>query len=79
MNERLLEPLKYYEIEGKATHEKNVNEYFDDLVTKSGINVEENRATVKKYKKENDILTGMDKKLSNIFCCTLSSLIHSII
>ena len=64
MNERLLEPLKYYETEGKATHEKNVNEYFDDLVTKSGINVEENHATVKKYKKENDILTGMDKKLS---------------
>ncbi len=64
MNQRLLEPLKYYETEGKATHEKNVNEYFDKLLDKSGVNAEENRRTVKEYKKENDILSGMDKKLS---------------
>ena len=39
MNERLLEPLKYYETEGRATHEQNANAYFDNLVSKSGINV----------------------------------------
>ena len=54
MNERLLEPLKYYETEGKAKHDANVNAYFDRLVKESAIDVEENRATVKEYNKEND-------------------------
>ena len=55
MNERLLEPLKYYETEGRATHEQNVNAYFDNLVSKSGINVEANRTIVKEYNKENHL------------------------
>ncbi len=66
MNEKLLEPLKYYETEGKATHEKNVNEYFDKLVSKSGINAEENRATVRKYNEENQALQKLEKKSSSL-------------
>ena len=49
MNERLLEPLKYYETEGKAKHEENVKSFLDGLIAKSGVNADENRATVKKY------------------------------
>lgn len=52
MNELLLEPLKYYEKVGAAEHEKNVAEHFDALLKKSGVNVEENRMTAKKYRAE---------------------------
>lgn len=66
MNEKLLEPLKYYENEGKATHERNTNEYFDRLVSKSGINVEENRSTVRKYNTENEALCKLEKKSGSL-------------
>ena len=52
MAEKILEPLKYYEGVGQATHAENVTAHFDGLVEKSGVNVEQNRATVKKYKAE---------------------------
>ena len=52
MNEKLLEPLKYYETKGKDEHNANVNAYFDALVSASRIDVEANRATVKKYNNE---------------------------
>lgn len=52
MNELLLEPLKYYERVGKQEHAKNAVDYFEDLLKQSKVDVEENRATVKAYKKE---------------------------
>ena len=60
----LLEPLKYYESVGKAAHEKNIAAHFDDLVEKSRLNVEENRATVKKYKAEQATVEKIRDKLS---------------
>ena len=52
MNELLLEPLKYYEKTGAPTHKQNVTEHFEKLLKESNVNVEQNRATVKKYKAE---------------------------
>lgn len=52
MNEFLLEPLKYYERIGRAEHIQNTEAFFDDLLKRSRINAEENRATVRAYKKE---------------------------
>ncbi len=52
MDERLLEPLKYYEQQGAREHEENVTAYFEELVKRSQVNVEENRDTVKKYNAE---------------------------
>ena len=54
MNEKLLEPLKYYESEGRDTHLRYANEHFDALLEKSGVDVNANRATVKEYNSEND-------------------------
>ena len=62
MNERLLEPLKYYETEGKAKHEENVKSFLDGLIAKSGINADENRATVKKYYAEKGEADKLSKK-----------------
>ena len=52
MNEKLLEPLKYYEGTGRAEHESNATEYFDKLLADSRVDVEQNRSTVKKYDAE---------------------------
>ena len=79
MNQKLLEPLKYYEDEGRATHEKNVNEYFDRLVASSGINAEENRATAKKYYDENAIASKLDKKVKSLKAWRIFLIILSVI
>lgn len=60
----LLEPLKYYESVGKTAHAQNVNAHFDDLIEKSGVDVAENRATVKKYKAEMTTAQKIREKLS---------------
>ena len=52
MYEHLLEPLEYYEKRGKAEHEANVTEYFEKLLAQSGVDEQQNRATVKAYHAE---------------------------
>ncbi|MBQ9704109.1 MAG: hypothetical protein IJV68_06155, partial [Clostridia bacterium] len=79
MNERLLEPLKYYETEGRATHEQNINAYFDNLVTKSGINVEANRTIVKEYNKENETISKIESKISKYKALRVLSIIAIVI
>lgn len=64
MYEHLLEPLKFYEKLGKQQHSDNIREHFDALKKASGINEEENRATVKKYKHELVLLGNVKKKIS---------------
>ena len=44
------EPLEYYSKQLKDEFEKNARDYFENLVKRSGVNEEENAATVKKYK-----------------------------
>ena len=64
MNEQLLEPLKYYRDQGKALHEQNTKEFFDDLLQQSGINAEENRSTVRTYDKTKEEIKKVEKKIS---------------
>lgn len=63
MNELILEPLKYYKDYAKERHKNNLLECFDELVIKSGINVEQNRATVKKYNEQLEKIKAIDKKI----------------
>jgi hypothetical protein len=79
MNEKLLEPLKYYETKGKAEHNDNVNAYFDSLVSKSMIDVEANRATVKKYRKELDTIKSIEGRLSKYNALRILSIIGIIL
>ena len=79
MNQKLLEPLKYYETEGRATHEKNANDYFDRLVARSGVNTEENRATVKKYYEESEALKRLQKKAGGLKAWRIILIILSVI
>ena len=64
MYEQLLEPLKFYRESGKCQHEDNVKEFFDDLLKKSGVVEEENRATVRTYDKTNEQIKKISKKIA---------------
>ena len=46
------EPLKFYKNFAKEKHKSYTEEHFEELVKSSGMNPEENRATVKKYEEE---------------------------
>ena len=63
-NDLLLEPIKFFEGGGREKHQANSNEYFDDLVKRSGMNVEENRETVRKYNAQLEVIANLDKKIS---------------
>ncbi len=63
MDNDLLEPLKFYETRGRELHNENAQNYFDELLAKSGVNVEENRATVKAYKAEMHRIDKLNKKI----------------
>ena len=52
MNELLLEPLKAYESVLGARHRENTAAYFNKLLAESRVDEAQNRATVKKYDKE---------------------------
>ena len=52
MDSLILEPLKYYKSVLKERHKENLEEHFDELIRRSGIDVDGNRATVKKYDAE---------------------------
>lgn len=51
MENLILEPLKYYKNVAKSQHEKNINEFFNQLVDKSKIDVQENRKTAESFRK----------------------------
>lgn len=46
----ILEPVDLYNRELKELHNQNTIKYFEELTVKSGINVEENKATIALYK-----------------------------
>ncbi len=64
MDDRLLEPLKAYREYYDGEFTKNCAACFDELVTKSGIRVEENRKTVAAYDAACKESAGIEKLLS---------------
>lgn len=64
MDDILLEPLKAYKEVYKNKFDENAKNHFTELVRKSALDVEKNRATVNDYKKESSVLASLKKKLS---------------
>lgn len=64
MDDNLYEPLEYYDNQLRQIHEDNADEYFQNLVKESGIDINENEETVKKYNKEQSHLDKLNKKLN---------------
>ena len=63
MNLAIFNPLEEYEKRLKAGHLTSTTEFFDELVKKSEIDIEKNRATVKEYHKYREQLAKLKKKL----------------
>ncbi|MBE6618309.1 MAG: hypothetical protein E7626_00830 [Ruminococcaceae bacterium] len=75
----IFEPLEYYVNYGKDTHKKNVSEYFDELTAKSGVDVEENRTTVKRYRDKLAKIEALKKELRKNKTLRVVSIVLSVI
>lgn len=64
MNTMIYNPLEEYEKKFKALHLENTQKFFDGLVKRSGVNVEENRKTVKQYHEYTENLKKLKRKLN---------------
>jgi len=64
MSNAIYDPLEEYESRLKAQHEANAVTFFDTLVTQSGVNIEQNRATVRDYHTCMDGRAALRKKLN---------------
>ena len=79
MNELLLEPLKYYDSFAKNAISENAEQYFDELLKKSGVNEEENKATVKAHKEELQKFEKARKKLSSLKAWRIALIILAVL
>lgn len=64
--EYIHEPLAQYKNKFKDKHNQNVEEFFNELVEKSKVNVEENRDTVKQIKKTELEIANLKKRISKL-------------
>lgn len=64
MDDRLLDPSKFYNDQGKEEHRRNVEEHLEALVKKSAVDTEQNRLTMEKLKKKQAELSSLAKALS---------------
>jgi hypothetical protein len=57
-------PLEEFESKYKSLHLDKTKEHFETLVTRSGVDIETNRATVKQYKETLEGVKKIRKKLN---------------
>ena len=58
----IFNPLEEYNTKFKALHLDNINAFFDELVSKSGVDIEANRKTVKEHIELTENLSKLKKK-----------------
>ncbi len=62
MNYAIYNPLEEYKKKFKDLHLNNTNIFFEELVSRSGVDIDTNRATVKKYNELTENLKKLRKK-----------------
>ena len=62
MTSMIYNPVEEFEGKFKELHLENAKKYFEDLVQQSGINIEENRKTVKEYDELKNALPKIKRK-----------------
>ena len=62
----IFNPLEEYQSKFEQVHRENIQSFFDELVTRSGVDIEKNRKTVKEYNESQDSASKLKKKL-NLF------------
>ena len=63
MNEMIYNPMREFDSKFKSLHAANTEKYLDDLVQRSGVDVWQNRQTVKEHDDLKEQLTKLQKKL----------------
>ena len=63
MDDKVLEPLKYYDKQGEQEHSDNTTSYLQGLVDRSGVDVEANRQTMAAWKREQETIASLSKTL----------------
>lgn len=84
MDSLIFNPLEEFEGKYRELHTANTNQFFDELVKKSGIDIEQNRKTVDLYNRSKENLVKLNKKLKRfkvlrIFMCISVVLIPLVI
>ena len=79
MEGRLYEPLEFYEKQAKAEHDKNVTEYFNELLAKSQIDEAANKATVAKYHQQMTRVEHFSRKLRGFKVLRVFMIIFTVI
>ena len=64
MNSIIYNPIEEFENKYKNIHSKNTNEFFENLVRQSGIDIEQNRETVRLYNEYKENSFKLKKKLN---------------
>ena len=64
MNSMIYNPQEEYDSKFRSLHASNTEKFFDALVLKSGVDVEENRKTVKEYDASLENLKKLKRKLN---------------
>jgi len=64
MNSVIYNPLEEFDKKHKDAHSKKTNEFFEELVQRSGIDIEQNRKTVMLYNEYKENLSKLKKKLN---------------
>ena len=77
--DQYLEPHKYYQHALKDIHNENVEKCFEELTKKSGVNVEENKATMDKLRKEQEKLNKFSKAVTRANVLLAFTIIFTII
>jgi len=62
MNSVIYNPLEEYESKHKNTHAENTNKFFERLVQQSGVDIAQNRETVRQYNELKEHLSKLTKK-----------------
>ena len=62
MNAVIYDPLEEFDTKYRNTHSEKTNQFFDELVQRSGVNVEQNRKTVKLYHEYKENLAKLTRK-----------------
>ena len=60
----IYKPQQEFDSKLKHLHLEHTNQFFEDLVQRSGVNPEENKRTVKRYKVYNESLRKLKRKLT---------------
>ena len=78
-NDGILEPIKYYDETLKDGFSLEAEKFFDGLVKKSGVNVDENRALSAKYREKRALADGAAAKLSKLKGVQAAIIVYAVL